>query len=292
MSKYTTQLRWPIEQKLTDLKLENVEQNWPKVYGYLGLDDYPIYDEAHRSVLNNMIIRRYYFREIGFETMAQFTWMLRRTMHEIMPWYNDLYRALELVKNPLSSRDMNYEESWDIKTTNDVVQKDNNTERNTGTVQTDTDATVTGTTTNDVEVTASGTVDSDGTTSNRNVFQDTPMNQLDSGGIRALDYATTVTYDDGTTHDETDSTSHTVTDQDGTSRNVTDESVLRTDNTQRTRTSNDVTDQDGTDKGWRVHREWGYDIPLPDLLKKYKDNFINIDLEITERLNDLFMGLW
>lgn len=272
MSKYTTQLRWPIEQKLTDLKLENVEQNWPQIYAYLGLDDYPIYDESHRSVLNNMIIRRYYFREIGFETMGQFTWMLRRTMHEIMPWYNELYEALELVKNPLSSRDMNYEESWDIATTNDVVQKDNNTEKRTGTTSVDTDSTVTG----------SGTVESDGTTTNRNVFQDTPMNQLDSGGVRALDYATTVTFDDGTSHDETDSTS----------RSVTDASTVTTDNAQRTRTSNDVTDQDGTDKGWRVHREWGYDIPLPDLLKKYKDSFINIDLEVTERLNDLFMGLW
>lgn len=292
MSKYTTQLRWPIEQKLNDLNLENIEENWPQVYKLVGLDDYPIYDEAHRSVLNNMIIRRYYFREIGFETMGQFTWMMRRTMHEIMPWYNDLYEALELVKNPLSSRDMNYEESWDIATTNDVVQKDDNTESHTGTTLTENDGTVTGTTTNDVDTSVTFSSESDGTTSDRNVFEDTPMNLLDRNAVSALDYATTVTYDDGTTHDETDSTTHTVTDQDGTSRTVTDTQTKRTDNTQRNRKSNDVTDQDGTDKGWRVHREWGYDIPLPDLLKKYKDNFINIDLEITERLNDLFMGLW
>ena len=33
----------------------------------LGLDDYPIFDESHRSVLNQKIVRRYWLREIGIE---------------------------------------------------------------------------------------------------------------------------------------------------------------------------------------------------------------------------------
>lgn len=272
MSKYTTQLRWPIEQELNNLNLENSEENWEQVYKFVGLDDYPIYKEEHRSVLNNMIIRRYYFREIGFETWGQFRWMLRRTMFEIMPWYNKVYEALEMLKDPLTSRDMHYEESWDVATTNDVVRD--------GSAKTD--ETVNGSTSNNTTTSGSSTTDSSGTTTDRNVFQDTPMNQLDSGGIRALDYATNVTYDDGTSTDTTDSTTRSATDSSGATETVTNAK----------RTEKDVTDQDGTDKGWRVHREWGYDIPLSDLLKKYRDNFINIDMEIVDSLNDLFMGLW
>ncbi len=272
MSKYTTQLRWPIEQELNNLNLENSEENWEQVYKFVGLDDYPIYKEEHRSVLNNMIIRRYYFREIGFETWGQFKWMLRRTMFEIMPWYNQLYEALEMLKDPLTSKDMHYEESWDIATTNDVVRDGTDKLKET----------VDGSTTSNVDGSGTVNTESSGTTSDRNVFQDTPMNGLDTGAIRGLDYATNVTFDDGSSTDTTDSTTRTVTDQRGTSTSVTDSN----------RTEKDVTDQDGTDKGWRVHREWGYDIPLSDLLKKYRENFMNIDLEITDRLNDLFMGLW
>lgn len=61
------------------------------------LDEYPIFDENHRAILNDKIIAHYYFREIGQETPSRFAFNLRRKMNEIMPYYNQLYES-ELIK--------------------------------------------------------------------------------------------------------------------------------------------------------------------------------------------------
>lgn len=60
---------------------------------HLALDDYPIFNPAYRNVLNNKIIEHFYFREIGLETPDRFNFFLRRTMNEIMPYYNKLYNS-------------------------------------------------------------------------------------------------------------------------------------------------------------------------------------------------------
>lgn len=98
MSKYTTQIRWL------------VESGWD-----FGLKEYPIFDEAYRTPLNNKIIEHYYFREIGFETAALFNRFLNRTMNEIMPYYNQLYESELIEFNPLYTID--YNETYTKKTT-------------------------------------------------------------------------------------------------------------------------------------------------------------------------------
>ena len=70
--------------------------------GYdIGLNDYPIYDETYRAVLNQKIIDRYYMREIGAETPGLFTLFFGRTLREVMPYYNELYKSALLVIDPL-----------------------------------------------------------------------------------------------------------------------------------------------------------------------------------------------
>lgn len=71
--------------------------------GKIGLDDYPLTDETHREVLNQRIIERYYNREIGLETIDQFTFNLRRRMHEIMPRIDGLYRSQLIQFDPLDT---------------------------------------------------------------------------------------------------------------------------------------------------------------------------------------------
>lgn len=98
MSQYTTELRNIVNQTLDNAGVPRTEENWPKAYAMIGLDDYPIFQEAYRSTLNDKIIRRYWMREIGGETVALFRMFLRRTMHEIMPYYNQMYESLALAK--------------------------------------------------------------------------------------------------------------------------------------------------------------------------------------------------
>ena len=240
MSKYTTMLRFPIEQRLDDLGLSHSEENWPYIYPVIGLDDYPIYDAAHRGILNGKIIRRYYMREIGFETLGQFAWNMRRKMHEIMPYYNRLFESESLVTEPMLSRNLDCTERW---------TRGESTARN----RSDTRATDTSST-------------SQSTSDGRNVFQDTPMNGLDTGAIEAMDYATSVTLDRGTT-------------ESGSSA--------------RNEASGSSTDAyTGDFDGTRVHSQRGYDTSQSELLLTYRKTLLNIDLEIVDSLSTLFMGLW
>lgn len=83
MSKYTTELRYIIEEQYN-----------------IGLDKYPIWNENYRQVLNDKIISHFRFREIAFETAALFVDRLNNLMGEIMPFYNQLYKTTELEINP------------------------------------------------------------------------------------------------------------------------------------------------------------------------------------------------
>ena len=172
MSKYTTQLRWIVEQLSQGLDTPE-GQNYPDaVYKYIGLNEYPIFDESYRVTLNDMIINHYYFREIGFETAAQFAWYLKRTMREIMPKYNMMYQAIidmQGIDNPLSDYARHRIENWNAHV--DEISNTKNSSDSTGLTNSKDDS--------------------------RNVFQDTPMSLLSNSGspsIENLDYATNVTY--------------------------------------------------------------------------------------------------
>ncbi len=73
---------------------------------HLSADYYPIYNEAHRAELNEKIVRHYALREIGQETAQQFVFYLGMTMAEVMPYFNERYRTLDLEYDPLDSMDM------------------------------------------------------------------------------------------------------------------------------------------------------------------------------------------
>lgn len=260
MSKYTTQLRFPIEQALDNRGYNHKESNWKYCYEMLGLNDYPLFDELYRETLNNKIIRAYYFREIGFETLGLFAWQMRRTMFEIMPYYNQLYASEKLVTDPLLSKNMDYTEKW-TRDESRTAKQDNTSEAAHKT---------------DASGTTANTVDGSTTSNDRNVFNDTPMNGLDTGAVENMDYATNVTFDKGSTTSSTDA--H------GSSTNKEE----RTDKTTEGMERSESGDYDGT----KTHNEKGFDGSQSDLLLTYRKTFLNIDLEVVERVGILFMGLW
>lgn len=162
MSKYTTQLRWIVEQTLNDAGKPLVEDSWPFAYKTLGLDDYPLFDEAYRETLNNKIIRHYYTREIGAETVGRFRMFVRDAMHLIMPYYNQLYESERLAKGmePLGDRNLQHtEHAWGNAS---------NTGENT----------------------------SQSSANQQNVYQDTPQSEMIPTQIKNLQYATNVTIDE------------------------------------------------------------------------------------------------
>jgi hypothetical protein len=152
----------------------------------IGLDDYPIFDPAHRAVLNALIIDEYQHREIGLESIPLFVHRLRLKMRQIMPYYNQLYATEHLLLGKELS-------TFDLTT----VKDDTSTEHGT------TDANLTS------KVTS--------TSGARNVNSDTPETPL-SGDE---DYATSLADVNSTAENDTTSTQGNTTDNTGTLNGTT-----------------------------------------------------------------------
>lgn len=107
MSKYTTEVRFICERtagmsesadysKVNDI----LHASYAQIFG-----DFPIFDEAYREPLCTKILRHYYTREIGAETVGLWKLWLNQKMNEIMPYYNKLYETELLEFNPLYNVD-------------------------------------------------------------------------------------------------------------------------------------------------------------------------------------------
>jgi len=72
----------------------------------LGLDAYPIFDEGYRQSLNNKIIAHYNEQEIGHETISMFRYAMARKMNEIMPLFNQHYKASQYEVDPFKTIDI------------------------------------------------------------------------------------------------------------------------------------------------------------------------------------------
>lgn len=75
------------------------------------MDSYPIFDENYRDTLNQNILYHYYENEIGFETASLFRFYLNQKLNEIMPYYNELYKAQKkLIDENLLLNNVNLKE--------------------------------------------------------------------------------------------------------------------------------------------------------------------------------------
>lgn len=202
MSSYTVELRQLIENRYD-----------------IGLKDYPIFDESYRDTLNNKIITHYWMREIGAETAGLFKLYLNRTMDEIMPYYNQLYKSAQLDFDPLNA--------YSYIETNMELEN----------------------------------VESDGTRTDtadgKSLYSDTPQGLLENGAIADEKYLTSATLNNS-------SASSTANNLQKRDRNF--EKKVR---------------------GNMYHN-------LSELLKDYRETFLNIDMEIINNpeIQNCFMKLY
>lgn len=86
--------------------------------------EYPFYSEEHRTEFENKFINYYFFNEIGVETIGRFKHNLKIKLHEIMPYYTQLYET------ELKSKDINFMLNKDLKET--FIREVDNTTNTTG----------------------------------------------------------------------------------------------------------------------------------------------------------------
>ena len=266
MSKYTTTVRFICETAAgyTESQGANMIDEIVDQTADALLGTYPIFDESYRHALNIKIIKHYYLREIGQETVGIWKFFLQRKMQEIMPYYNQLYRSELLEFNPLYDVDVMTEHKGDGA--GQTVSSGTGSASETTTGRTDTESR---------EVTGE-----DATSSNEHwdVFQDTPQGGLSN--VDSLDYLTDarkITDDttDGRTVDTTASGAQVTK---GT-REDSNQTNSRSEYTNIDQYADHVFGKRGG-------------MTYSAMLNEFRETFLNIDMLIIEELEDLFFQLW
>ena len=126
MSKYTTEVRYICENAAGEKDSVGyndvdtvITKAIPKIFNF----DFPIFDTEYKNVICSKMLRHYYTREIGFETVGLWKLKLETLLNEVMPYYNQLYKS-ELIKfNPLYDTDLH---STHIGDKNSELNKEEN----------------------------------------------------------------------------------------------------------------------------------------------------------------------
>lgn len=92
----------------------------------LLFSNFPLYDEGHRTELQNLIIGRYLNREICCTPFARWKQMFNQKLFEIMPYYNKLYKALDSNPDFNIFNDVDY--SREIETAGTVTMEKGTTD--------------------------------------------------------------------------------------------------------------------------------------------------------------------
>ena len=259
MSVYTTEVRFICEQyagydasQEYDKVEEIIAASKDKIFDF----SFPIFDESYRGVLETKILKHYYTREIGLETVGLWKLKLNTRMNEIMPYYNKLYKSELIEFNPLY--DIDY--TRDYKKTNDDESNTTTEGGGENSRTSENDSTNSGTNTN--------------STVAWQLVQDTPQN-----GLTDVDNMNYLSGAVKNTNTENGSYSNTGSDD-------TSESGEYSYNSSVNNELNGIEDYIEHVKG--THGGVSYSKKI----EEFRKTFLNIDMQIIDNLKDLFMYLW
>lgn len=277
--------------------------------------DYPIFDEEYRKIIETKIIKRFYMRQIGFETAGLFKLMMENWLNEYMPYYNQLYKS-ELIKyDPLANvgyqdkysrtNDSNRDSIGNL--TNDVTADGTRHELNVGksttdtTSNTDTSNKATSDTTSDTDTTSKD--HAEGTENKREMNDETPQARLEN--TEQYGYSANTTNANNTNDSDSSGTnknvSHGESVDTGTSKTVghaeTDSTInddVSTHNTSNQDQNTKANEKFQNTEDYIFHRTGKTsDQTYAKMLIEFRDTFLNIDDQIINQLDgQMFSGLY
>lgn len=279
MSKYTTEVRFICESK-SGLEVSGgsgdvdniIANSWNKIFTSKA----PFFDEEYRSVLCQKILKHYYLREICCETVGIWSLWMNTRLEEIMPYYNQLYESAKIEFNPMHDVDLTRKHERNVEGTSkeDGTRTDNTTGKRTLTGNRDTDSTGSG----------ARNTSSDSDETKRDLYSDTPQGSIT--GLENENYLTNarkITDNvNGTGNEETNTTEKTDTDYSET-EDTSGKVDGITSNTGSSSTTEDYLETIAGKQGTES---------FSSLLNKFRETFLNIDMQVIEEFSDLFFGLW
>lgn len=307
MSKYTTEVRsiCEVAAGLTESLGYNsindiLKQAAPNVFNF----DWPIFDEAYRLPLEIKILKHFYTREIGLETVGLWKLKLDTKLNEIMPYYNQLYKSELIEFNPLYDVDITrdhigentgnhktdggFSDTANISNTAEVDDTTNFTGKVNGTDESTTQGTNNQTNNNVQTVTGKNT----------NRYSDTPQGALtDLEANTYLTNATIVDDNNSTTDNGTLENTSNVSYNDSSETSTENDTVKRVESnstSDTTRTGTNYNYSDITDTTKYLEHVTGKQgtASYSKMLLEYRQTFLNIDMLVIDELEPLFMQLW
>lgn len=283
MSKYTTEVRFICEYYAglkESVDLNNVDQVIKNSREQIFNFYYPIFNDEYRPELEQKILRHYYTREIGFETVGLWRLKLQTAMCEIMPYYNELYKSALFEFNPLYDTDISIihdlinenktelnknETNKELKNRYENGSSEENYNRNK----------------------LDNKTENASTNSNSwDLYSDTPQGAVqnienksyltNARNINNNDTGNSSTRSDSDIKDNRNIKSNINSNE---SNNVTKNGVENTIENKNERYKEKITGKRGSHS-------------YSELILKFRETIINIDLMIINELEDLFMGLW
>lgn len=261
-----------------------ISQSRGKVFNFT----FPIFQESYRSQLEDKIIKYFWLREIGTETVGEFKLNLSNKLNRIMPYYNQLYNSALLDFDPLLNVKYTRDANRNVNLTGNESENGNSNTTITGTSKSDSNQTRTidGTTNEDSTTDATNTT----TNSGNAVESDTPQGLIQD--VLDKKYASRVNQTDSTSDDNGSTTyvsksdsNQSETDIGTINANTSQTNVGKTDrNNQRTsKTVDDLLETISGKEGTQTYSS---------MLIEFRETFLNIDSMILDELEELFFGLW
>ena len=304
-----------------------IEDSREKIFDF----DYPIFDETYRKVIETKIIKHFLMRELCEYTYGMWKFRLDTKMNELMPYYNQLYESETLIVNPLytmnytrsrkdSGGDMRIvtENGEDERTENRIKDANGNTTNSnniTGSNDTQNEnsrgETLQTNDSNVSEYNGTRNVTDDASSDRKQMYSDTPQGALTN--VENGSYLTNATVNKDSnknTSDETitnktnntDVKKHLTTGQDAGKSSTSFNELANGENTYENNETNsveenknyskNVTDNITTTREYVEMLNGNNGKSESELLVQYRNTFLNIDMQLIEELDTLFIGLW
>ncbi len=311
LSKYTTEVRYICEARAgfkesqPASKIDEViSSSWDKIF----TTKCQFFNESYRKVLCSKILKHYYLREIGCETVGMWIYWMNTKLEEIMPYYNQLYKSAELEFSPFD--DVNYTktgnrnadgtknssgENKNNTTTSNTdkitnTHKDKSTTTKSGTDETNANSSTT--------FTANQTTDRSGT--DYNLYSDTPQGSLT--GVENQTYLTDARKITNTGKDTAVNTSKS-TAGDTTTTNTSEDTTSNRDTTETIdKTSSGTANVTGSSKNEEINatsenyteiiKGKTSSASYSKMLEEFRETLLNIDVMVIDEFSELFMLLW
>ena len=245
-----------------------------------AMSTYPMYEPIHKELygyiptreeLNNKIINHYRWHEIGSETVGRFLFNLETALKEIMPYYNQLYKSVDIM-NGLE----------DIFGNLDITESFE--ENREGSSSSESNDNITGNTknTNESTVTSENTTNTDMSDSGRTVKSTTPQSQISVKTIDNITAASEINWNENSSN-----SSATSNDSSNTSSESTSENSQESSSNASSETTGKTT-HTLTRKGNQGVNTYAHD------MLEFRQLFLNIEQQIINdpELAKCFMLIW